>query len=137
MPRNILLDIFCLFNDITKDIIDYFVSAFCDVIVFLLGTCPSVSGCYCYSVSVVNDIVDAVSVNLDRVTGDNFLTITSDYTYEFAEHSCFDISAGDILCIFSNIDIVCHTNTSLVFGRDLNKTCFLFFSHINNIYMKN
>lgn len=83
MPRNILLDIFCLFNDITKDIIDYFVSAFCDVIVFLLGTCPSVSGCYCYSVSVVNDIVDAVFTNSNAITRDNLLAVTSYNAYEF------------------------------------------------------
>lgn len=83
MPRNILLDIFCLFNDITKDIIDYFVSAFCDVIVFLLGTCPSVSGCYCYSVSFVCYIVYAMSIDIDAVAGDDFLAVTSYNAYEF------------------------------------------------------
>ena len=87
MPRNILLDIFCLFNDITKDIIDYFVSTVYNIIVLLLGTCPAGNGFYCYSVSVVCYIVYAMSVDLDAVAGDNFLTVTSDYTYEFfADH---------------------------------------------------
>lgn len=120
MPRNILLEIFCLFNDISKDIIDYFVSAVYDIIVLLLGTCPAISGCYCYSVSVVNDVVNAVSTDLDAVARDNFLAVTSYDAYEFfSEHRCFNISTGDILCIFSNIDIVCHNYTSLRFRRDL------------------
>ena len=120
MPRIILFeDIFLKY--ISEYVIKYFVSAGDDIIVLLLSTCPTVSGCYCYPVSVVCYIVNTVSADLDAVARDNFLTVTPYDTYEFfPEHRSFNISAGDILCFFSNIDIVCHTNTSFrCMERDL------------------
>jgi len=82
MPRNILLEIFL--KDISEYIIEYFVSTGDDIIVLLLCTCPAGNGCYCYSVSVVCYIVYTMPIDIDAVAGDDFLTTTPVYAYEFS-----------------------------------------------------
>ena len=126
-PRNILLEILCFLKEIAKYVINYFVSIFDDIIVFLLCTAPTITGCYCYSVSTIFYVIDCVFTDFDAVAGYNFLAISSCYSDKFfTEHCCFDVPAVDIFVALCDINIVCHNNTSLKFERFEKAYPFLF-----------